>query len=35
MIKFEVLLEPYIIFRLEKLSLVYVVCCALSLIKLC
>jgi hypothetical protein len=35
MTKLEFLLEPYIIFRLGKLSFVYAACCALSLIKLC
>ena len=35
MTKFEFLLEPYMTFRLEKLSLIYAACFALSLVKLC
>jgi hypothetical protein len=35
MTKLEFLLEPYMIFRLGKLSLIYVTCFALSLVKLC
>jgi hypothetical protein len=35
MTKLEFLSEPYMIFRLGKLSLIYAACFALSLVKLC
>ena len=35
MAKLEFLLEPYMLFRLEKLTLIYAACFVLSLVKLC